>query len=225
MPKICYVFASRSRPNKFFSTLDNIQDMSFSDNYHVIAKLDEDDKTMNNPEVRERLLDYPEVTVKWGLSKNKIHAINRDLEDLPPCKILIIQSDDIKWTQFAFDDEIREAFEKHFPDFDGTVHFPEAHAKKSTIIVSMMGVNLYKKLGYMYHPFYESVYSDNDFTEMSRLMGKYAYIHKEIFIHLHPIWQESKTEWDAQYKASEHPDVYKRDKDTYNKRKENNFGV
>jgi hypothetical protein len=218
------VFPSRSRPYKFFKTLDNIQDMSWSEDYFVWAKLDTDDPTMNNDETKARLeVEYKEVTVRWGLSENKVHAINRDLEDLPPCDILIIQSDDIVWTKFGFDEEIKEAFKKHFPGLDGTVHFKEKHAGRSTIIVSMVGVNLYKQLGYLYHPSYESVYSDNDFTEMTRLMGKYAYIDKEIFIHAHAIW--NLTAWDAQYRHTERPEVYKKDKETYTRRKAKNFGV
>jgi len=221
--RIAYIFPSRTRPAKFFQCLENIQDMSFSDNYFVWAKLDNDDPTKE--EYEKRLHEFPEVTVKWGLSNNKVHAINRDLEDLPPCDIMIIQSDDIHWTQFAFDDDIREAFVDHFPDLDGTIHWPEFHAGRSTIIVSIMGVNMYKKLGYMYCPCYESVYSDNDFTEMTKAMGKYKFINKQIFLHKHPIWQESKTEWDAQYKHSERPEVYKKDRDTYHKRKAINFGI
>ena len=221
--RICYVFASRSRPHKFFNCLDNIQDMSYSDNYFVWAKLDDDDESMNNEEVKTKLTEYPEVTVKWGKSKSKIHAINRDLDDLPPCDILIIQSDDIKWTKFSFDEEIRQAFEKHFPDFSGTVHFPEKNAGRRTVIVSMIGAALYKSLGYMYNEQYISVFADNDFTEMTRLMGKYAYIDTTLFMHCHPIF--NLTNWDTQYRATEHADVYKKDREVFNKRKEQNFGI
>ena len=221
--RIAYIFPSRTRPTKFFQCLENIQDQSFQDNYFVWAKLDLDDPFKE--EYEKRLHEFPEVTVKWGLSKNKIHAINRDLEDLPPCDIMIIQSDDIHWSAFAFDDEIREAFEKHFPDLSGTVHFPEKNAGNRTIIVSMLGINLYKQLGYMYHPDYESLYSDNDFTEMTRMMKKYAYVNKQIFLHKHPIWKESGTDWDSQYRHTERPEVYKKDHETYIARKAKNFGV
>jgi len=178
---------------------------------------------MNDDEVKERLKEYPEVTVKWGKSKGKVDAINRSMEGIPECDIIIIMSDDIVWDVFGFDDEIRDAFRKHFPNLDGTVHFQEFNAKNRTIIVSMLGINLYKQLGYLYWPEYVSVYSDNDFTEMTRRMKKYAYVSKIIFSHHHPIW--GKIDWDAQYRKTESPEYYKKDKEVFMKRQANNFGL
>ncbi len=186
--KILYSFASRSRPVRFFNCLDNLRQFSASKEYSVIAKLDEDDETMNNDEAKEKLKLYPEVIVRWGLSKNKIHAINRDLDDVPPFDIIIIQSDDIVWEVQGFDDEIREGFATHFPNLDGTLHYPEVHAKARTIIVSILGKALYEKMGYLYYPDYISVFADNDFTDMTKTMEKYVFIDKHLFSHHHPIW-------------------------------------
>lgn len=221
--RICYVFPSRSRPDKFFSTLENIIDNSFSENFFIWCKLDQDDSTMNNVEVIERLQWYDEVTVKWGLSKNKVHAVNRDMEDLPPCDILVLVSDDIKWTTFGFDEEIREAFAKFSPDFSSVIHFPEEKSADRTMILTVMGINLYKKLGHLYHPDYESVYCDNQLTEMCRKMGKYHYVNKILYVHNHAIW--GKAEWDDLYRYNERPEVYKKDHETYLRHKKNNFGL
>lgn len=223
--RICYVFPSRSRKHKFFKTLENIQDMCLRDeNYFVWAKLDLDDETMNNDEVKKKLeKDHPEVTVKWGTSKNKIHACNRDLEDLPQCDIIILQSDDMVWTSFGYDDQIREAFRKHFPNLDGVVHFPEEKSANRTMVLTMIGINLYKELGYLYYPKYLSVYADNDLTEMTRLMGKYAYVNKKLYVHKHPIW--GACEWDSQYQKWESSQYYKVDGHTFKIRKQNNFGL
>lgn len=220
---IAYIFASRSRPEKFFKTLENIQDMSESKDYFVWAKLDEEDESMNNDVVKEKLKEFPEVTVKWGLSKGKIDAINRSCEDLPPCDILIIMSDDIRWDVWGFDGEIRESFTKYFPKLDGTIHWPEYNAKDRTIIVSILGANLYKKLGYLYYQEYISVYSDNDFTEMTRAMNKYVFIDKILFSHHHPIFNRS--EWDSQYRKTESPEFYTKDRETFTRRKAANFGI
>jgi hypothetical protein len=221
--RICYVFPSRTRPNRFFSTLDNIRKLSESDNYFVWSKLDEDDPSMNNGEVKEKLKEYPEVTVKWGWSKNKIDAINRNLDDLPECDIIIIQSDDIVWDVAGFDKEIREAFVKYFPDLSGTIHYPEFNAKNRTIIVSILGVNLFRRLGYLYHPSFISVYADNHFTEMTRAIGKYVFIDKRIFSHLHPIW--GVVPWDEQYRKTEAKENYRIDRETYLKLQANNYGL
>lgn len=199
--------------------------MSESKDYFVWAKLDDDDETMNTPEIREKIeKEYPEVTVKWGLSTGKIHAINRDCgEDLPACDILIIMSDDIVWDVFGFDNDIREAFQKHFPNLDGTVHFPDDHGQERTIIVSIVGINLYNSLGYLYHQSFISVYADDHFTELTKKIGKYVFIDKRLFTHAHPIWM--LTEWDDQYRHSERPEVYQKDRDTFLELKANNFGI
>jgi hypothetical protein len=206
---------------KFFDALDNIQDMSYTNNYFVWAKLDNDDP--DKEEYKSYIGDYPELTVKWGLSKGKVDAVNRDLDDLPECDILIIMSDDIKFESFGFDDDIRDAFRKYFPDLDGTIHFPDDHGGQKTIIVSMVGINLYKKLGYLYHPDYESVYCDDDFTNLTKKTGKYKFVNKRLFSHNHPIW--TKTGWDDQYKHNERPEVYKRDHIVFERRKATNYGL
>lgn len=219
--RICYSFASRSRPQRFFDCLDNIRDLSESKNYFVWGKLDEDD--MFADMYRSRIGEYKELTVKWGLSGNKVAAINRGMEDLPPCDIVVMMSDDIQWDVYGFDNEIREAFAKYFPDHSGTVHFPEDHGLENTIIVSILGINLYRQLGYLYHPSYESVFSDNDFTEMLKKMSKYVFVNKRLFTHAHPIWLLS--DWDSQYRHSERPEVYEKDRATFQKRKAENFGI
>jgi hypothetical protein len=219
--KICYIFASRERPEKFFNCLDNIQDMSESKNYFVWAKLDNDDPKVD--EYKRRLDEYKEVTVKWGLSEGKIHAINRDLDDLPDCDIIVVMSDDMVWEVFGFDDEIRNAFEKYFPNLDGLVHFPDSHAGERTVTLTIMGINLYKKLGYLYHPSYQSVYADNDLTEMTKAMGKYVFINKRIFDHYHPIW--GMCDWDQQYRKTEDAKYYQQDRQTFLDRGLINFGL
>jgi len=218
---IAFVFASRERPNKFFDCLDNIRAMAKSKNYFVWAKLDNDDPLKQ--EYKSKLAAYPEVFVQWGLSKNKVHAINRDLEHLPDCDILIMMSDDMQFLVRGFDEEIREAFKNHFPNFDGTVHYPDSHALSKTITLSIIGVSLYKQLGYLYWHEYVSVFADNDFTELTRKIGKYVFVNKKILEHYHPIWKTA--EWDAQYRRTEDKEIYKSDREIFLRRKANNFGL
>ncbi len=218
--RIGYIFASRERPIKFFDCLNNIQDMSESKDYFVWAKLDEDDPYIEA--YKEKLHEYPEVTVKWGLSKGKIDAINRGLEDLPECEILIVMSDDMKPEIYGFDDEIKEAFKKHFPDLDGVIHTNDGHCENRTMTLTIMGVNLYKKLGYLYHPLFLSVYADNHLTEMCKLMGRHVFINKIYFRHLHPIWGYG-VEWDDQYRRTESAEFYQKDRETYLMLKAKNF--
>jgi hypothetical protein len=219
--RIAFIFASRSRPDKFYRCLDNIRAMAKSDNYFVWAKLDVDDPTLDK--YQERLKEYPEVNIRYGVSQSKIHAINRNLEDLPECDILVNTSDDIIYDVPGFDNDIREAFQKCFPNLDGTINFPDDHGKSNTIIVSMLGINLFKFLGYIYNPEFISVYADNHFTEMTKKMGKYAFINKRLFTHAHPMWNLS--EWDSQYRKTESKEFYQKDKETFLRLRAENFGL
>lgn len=222
--RLCFVFPSRQRTVRFFQTLDNIRAMSNSDNYFVWAKLDNDDISMNRPEIIKHLADnYKEVTVKWGLSEGKVSAINRSMEDLPECDIIILQSDDIVWDVKGFDDIIREAFTTHSPDYSHAIHFPDDHGKQKTIIVSILGISLYKELGCLYQPDFESVYADDFFTEQVRRMGKYVYVGIRLYTHKHPMWNLEK--WDSQYRHTERPEVYKKDRETFQRLRKEFFGL
>lgn len=222
--KISYIFPSRSRPQKFFDCLANINDLSDSKDYEIICSLDEDDHTMNTEGVVERAKEYENVRCFYGLSANKISACNRETNKISEeTSIIVLQSDDMIWEEYGFDNEIREAFRQHFPNLDGVVHFPEEKSADRTMVLTIMGINLFKKFGYLYHPSYESVYADNDLTEMTKLMGKYVFINKRMYSHRHPIWNRS--EWDDLYRHSERPEVYQKDRTVFEKRKAINFGV
>ena len=86
--KILFKYASRSRNQKFFSGLDNIlKNLSDLENFCILLSLDVDDITMNNPSSINKLVyyiqKYPEkIIVKFGNSKNKIDAINRDVNEI-----------------------------------------------------------------------------------------------------------------------------------------------
>lgn len=219
--RICYCFPSRTRAYKFYQTLDNIREMSDSADYFVWGKIDEDDPQLEKYKLLAPF--YPELHIQYGLSNNKIHAVNRSMDNLPHCDIIIIMSDDIRWDIKGFDTEIRRAFSRHCPTLDSTIHFPDDHGKMSTIIVSIMGVNLYKRLGYLYHPDFISVYADNHFTELCRKIGKYFYINKRLFSHLHPMWKLSQ--WDQLYRETESKENYEKDRATFLELKEKNFGL
>lgn len=221
--KISYVFPSRSRPNKLFDSLFNISDLSMSKDYEVICALDEDDETMNDQEVRERFNEHPNVKYFYGVSKGKVSACNREAHRVSDdTSIICLHSDDMHFFEYGFDDEIRKAFTGSCPNLDGIIHFPDGHQNR-TMTYTMMGVNLFRQLGYLYNPIYLSVFADNELTEMCKLMGKYSFIDKNILIHAHPIF--NLCQWDELYRISEAPENYVLDGATYKQRKDNNFGL
>ncbi len=214
--RICYVFASRERPKKFFDCLNVINAMSESDNYFVWGKLDLDDPKIE--EYKSKLDEYPELTVKWGLSNGKIHAINRDLEDLPPFDIICCHSDDMRFLLYGFDNVIRE----HCGS-DDYVHFPDGYANERLSTYSIMGKDYFNRFGYIYHPDYVSVYCDNEQFEVAKILGRHKFVNQKILRHEHAIAGYGVA--DDLLRRTEDATNYKLDHQIYIRRKAINFGL
>ena len=88
---------------------------------------------------------------------------------------------------------------------------------------SILGRELYKEFGYIYHPDYKSLYCDNEFTEEINRMGKIAYIDKEIVRHEHYAEQGSIKSGDLDYAAKKTLHYSGRDAIVYEKRKKLGF--
>jgi hypothetical protein len=183
---ILFNFASRSRPDRFFETLDNIIRNCYSLDFFIVCKLDEDDTEMNNPTIRERIAGYqPKIIVKWGASASKIDAINRGLNDgdLPPWHILVNCSDDMRFKTQGFDNIIR----KHMPDnLDAFLHFPDDYAKDRVSTCSIVGWSYYQRDMHVYWHGYYSMWSDDEETYKAKARGCYIYVPNAMEIeHLH----------------------------------------
>jgi hypothetical protein len=222
--RICYKFPTRSRPDKFFQRVDEIISLSKHDDYFIAATLDSDDESMNNASVIKKMNEYGDKLMYiFGTSTSKINACNRDLEILPHWDIIFLQSDDMRWVTPGFDKIVIEAMKNNFPDLDGAIHCGDQMAKEKLITYSILGRKYFERFNYLYEPSYFNVYVDNEFTEVSKLLGKYFYINSYMLVHSHPAW--GLTEMDDQYKKSENPVSYAIDKSNYDKRKSINFDL
>ena len=135
--KILIKYASRSRTGKFFEGLDNIlSNLGDLTNFCILVSLDSDDETMNNPNTIQRLTEYVKkypnnIVVKFGLSKSKIDAINRDVNEFKErfdFDILVNFSDDMQFIKHSFDEIIRQKFTLSFPDLDGNIYYDGGNA-------------------------------------------------------------------------------------------------
>lgn len=214
--KILFNFASRSRPEKFFKCLDNIHELSVSDNYVIVAKLDKDDPSMNNQAVVERLNTYPHLYYDFGYSKNKVHAINRDIPK-DDWGILVNMSDDMLFLVKGFDNIIREAFDRK----DLFVHFPDGHVQEMLCTMSIMDRVHYDRFGYVYHPDYTSLWCDNEANEVAIRLKAYKYVPTQIFEHKHPAWTGERP--DEQLVQTQR--YYYADGRIYEQRKAKNFDL
>lgn len=208
-------FASRSRPGKFHFCMENLS-KSFTD-YFVNLKIDRDD-----PTIREYLsVAYPEIILQIGKSESKVHAINRDIPF--GWDVLINTSDDILWKPGAGGEIL-----KHI-ETDTFLHFPEVYAenqahklkRESTCVVSIMDNIYYNRFGYVYNPEYKSIWCDTEATEVAKKLGRYKFVDKHIFEHLHPAAGKAKK--DDQYRRTESFNVV--DRKTFLARQSKNFYV
>lgn len=237
-PHILFKFASRSRPEKFFKALDNIYSLiEDKKNFSIICSLDEDDKSMTNLFKSVEAFaafgkKYPNTKVYFGVSKNKIDAVNRDINKSDkPWDILVNMSDDMEFITKAFDNEIRKSFrEEHIRhvnqyNLDQFVHFNDGNQKGNVSTMSIMGRQYFNRTNYIYNREYISVWCDVEATDVAYMLGKYKYMGDEdiIFNHNHPAW--GLAEHDEQYRASENLDVWGKDLATIIMRKKNNYGL
>jgi hypothetical protein len=129
------------------------------------------------------------LIIKFATSKNKIDAINRDVNEIKErfnFDILINFSDDMLWTRHGFDEVIREKFKLHFPDTNGNLHFNDGYTKERLCTMSIIGRKYYDKYNYIYHPSYISLWCDNEYTIVAKNQQKMIYFEELIFVHNHP---------------------------------------
>ncbi len=176
--KILFKYASRSRPQRFFEGLESIVNNVASDNYLVLVSADKNDATMFNPEVTARLSQYKNVEIIYGSSVSKIDAINRDLKSYTDWDILVNFSDDMIFTAKSFDENIRTNMQNIFPSTDGVLHYWDENNGNRLMTMSIMGKKYFDRFGYIYHPSYVSLWSDNEAQTVAKLLGKYRFIQK-----------------------------------------------
>lgn len=217
--KILFKYATRGRPEWFQRTLDGYYvNLSGLHDYEFRVSIDRDDWSMNTPAMIMYLQSKPNLTYHIGDSKTKIEAINADMENAE-FDILVVVSDDMTVMVKNFDDIIVRDMMNNFPDIDGALHYNDGlHGKESLITLSIMGKKLYDQLGYIYHPDYESVWCDNEFMDVVKMLNKYWYSPQVIIQHQ---WMSGGT--DETYQKNSQS--YHRDKAVYLQRREVSFNL
>lgn len=221
-PRILIKFPSRSRPAKMFSCIENIKSLIGIEDYIIALALDLDDQTVNNPEVKQKLKGYDNLIVYWGLSKNKIDAVNRSIPKHFAWKYLVVMSDDMLFLMKDFGKIIIDTFVQH--PYAGLLHFPDQKNKVNNILtLPVMRRSFYELFGYVYHPSYISVKADKEQMEVGKRLNQYLYVPIEGFVkHCHPRWG-----WpaDEQNNRQENPNIYAVDGATFAKREAANFDL
>jgi len=213
--KLFFKCTSRSRPHRMKKTIDSIVSNVSSDcDYFIQLSLDEDDPTLAEyfkiiSPVHEKII---------GTSKNKIDAINRDMDLVDQWwDVLINVSDDQVFIQPNFDLDIVNNMGN---DTDMFLHFPDGN-RKDLATMSIIGRKYYLRDGYIYHNDYITECCDDEAQEVAKLRGCYKYIDKNIFIHEHPAY--NKASWDSNYAVNMVLEKQIKDRLTLERRRKNNF--
>lgn len=219
--RILYKFPSRSRPHKFINCLDNIFINQLHEDFIVLATLDEDDTTMNNPDMIDKMARYDRLKYVFGKSDNKIHAVNRDMDQAGEFDILVVMSDDMLFTEKGFDKIIIDGFRLPYHDrpfdLDQMVHFPDQHQGKNCMTMYIAGRDYYNRDGFIYDPRCKSLWADVISQETAQVRGKYKYVDQTIFHHLHPSFMDCA--YDEQYRKTEAWDIREHDYAIYREAK------
>ena len=222
--KILIKFPTRGRPDKFFKVLDLYYNMaSNKENIGFIISCDEDDATMNNPEVISKLEEFKKKTKLlyfFGQSRTKIEAVNADLANVYGWDILLLASDDMIPVEDGYDEIIRNDMWFYHRNMDGVLWYNDG-GQNNINTLCILGRKYYDRFSYIYNPEYISLWCDNEFTDVSIFLGKVHKSEKIIIEHAHPAYQ--KAGFDELYIRNE--SFFNIDKEVYIKRQKNNFGL
>ena len=225
MNRLVIKFPTRNRPEKFKSVFTRyLTFLSGRNDVRFIITMDEDDLTMNYPEMQQWLstrAQNAQIECFYGHSKSKIEACNANLEGVDG-DVLLLASDDMVPVQMGYDDIIFSAFQHTFPDFDGAIKFWDGLRPKEDPLMTLtvMGFPLYKQFGYIYNPEYKSLYCDNEQTQVCAALNKLRRCDLCIVQH-----QWSGEPWDALHARNENAEMYGVDGETFKRRAANKFDM
>ena len=174
--KLLIKFPTRNRPTKFLTVLNQYIQKLDDKETKIIISCDNDDESMKTDIVRDVLSQYKNVEIKFDDNKSKIEAINSGLNDID-FDILLLASDDMVPLVNGYDTIIKEKMTTHYPDTDGVLWFNDGHQENRLNTLCILGKKYYDRFGYIYHPDYLSVWSDNEFMDVANILKKQVLVY------------------------------------------------
>ena len=218
--KLLIKFPTRVRSRKFLKVLSKYVRLLDDKTTQIIVSCDDDDISMKEEFVTEVISQYDNVEVQFNNNSNKIEAINHNMENLD-FDVVLLASDDMVPRVKGFDRIIREKMLSHYPDTDGVLWFNDGYKGNKLNTLCILGKKYYERFGYIYNPEYKSVWSDNEFMDVSKLLDRVTYFDEVIIRHEHPDWGFGSN--DAIHMNNiKHEST---DRLTYERRKQKNFGL
>jgi hypothetical protein len=218
-------FPTRGRPDKFkYALFQYVSKCKDHQHTKFLFTFDHDDPTANADDFDE---DYHEICgdieydAPYGYSKNKIDAVNRDMDDYPlnyNWDILLLASDDMIPCVKHYDQIIRDKMAEFYPDLDGVLWFNDGYAGDKLNTLVCMGRKYYERFGFIYHPAYKSFFCDNEFMDQANALKKQTYFPLCIIRHQHPnntkdalddeLYRQNNKHWKEDERTYYHRKVY-----------------
>lgn len=219
--RILVKFPSRERPKQFIENLKKCIELSVMPQTQYLISLDNTDPNHEYYTSFISELNNGNITVVAGYSKNKVHAINRDVTDYKgEWEILMVVSDDQIPQMIGWDKILAGEMQERFPDTDGVLYHNDGFTKLNTMCI--LGRKYFQRFNYIYNPAYISLWSDNEFMEVSRILNKEAYFEEVLFKHEH-FSNVPSVKQDPLMRKNE--SFYYKDKATFTARKNMNYGI
>lgn len=185
--RFCIKYATRGRPSMFAKAIQNIRNTISTKDYEVLISADEDDRTMNNPQVRKYISQTRNLKIVYGLSTSKVCAINRDMEHAAPWDILVNMSDDMQFKQRGWDKKIIQQSQSVWGEsLDWFGNWNDGYVGPALATMSIMGRTYFGRDNYIYHPSYKSFSCDAEAYFVALARGRYHYFPEILFKHEHP---------------------------------------
>ena len=187
--KISLLHATRGRADKAQECRDNwLEKANNPQNIEHIFGIDDDDI--------ESLTKISSRRVIVPRGKGCVSAWNACAKESKG-EILIQLSDD--WVPVeGWDDLILKEFEE--VEGEQVLAISDGHRKDDLLCMAILNRKRYEKQGYLFHPDFFSVYSDNYFTWCAARDNVIKDAKHIMFEHMHPVFE--KAEWDATYTYS-----------------------
>lgn len=226
-------FPSKERPHKFFLCIKKYIDLQTTNDVRYLITLDSNDSLLLAYTNYCETLKSQGVNLEYivGNSIGKIHAVNRDMECAGDWDILVLGSDDMQCLYQGWDNVLINEMKENYPDTDGVLFHKDGFTQLNTMVIA--GRSYLDKISFtvydlseivIYHPEYKSLWADNEFMEVSRMLNKETVFETVLFRHEH-FSNSGQFSHTRDHLMNKNESFYHQDEATFKKRKQINFGL
>lgn len=178
---------SRSRAKLFERTATKYVELATrKEALHFLFTLDSDDNDLSAYKAAiAKVFDGLSYTIDIGSSRNKVHAINRGMEEAGEWDVVYLASDDMVPVREGWDAHIIDTFKPI--DSDHLLWLNSAEQRRIPTLMAMDRA-YYERFGYLYHSDYVSLFCDNEAGEVAEALGRLIKDEEVYIRNMSPDW-------------------------------------